>query len=268
MPSINLAELRVRTQELAGLLPDAPAFRAGVRALLEAHAHRLLRRGPSMAKRGALRAWDVPGMLLRELESALRSAAAANPEAALAAADALWPDGRLEERVIAAQLSSASMELDSQRERVDRWIAGLEDPVLARVIAMEACLPLRRGNATLFRAGIREWTDAPAASLRRFGWMALRAWLADETHDSVLAAFDLLPRALREIDPETLRVASEILPLLARSFPAETQRWLDDLPPDLLRRGRLFFRAAQPALPMEFAGQLQERLRPAGKAPG
>jgi hypothetical protein len=259
MPSINLADLRMRTQELAGLLPDAPAFRAGVRALMETHAHRLLRRGKSMSKRGALQAWDVPGLLLRELESALRPAAIADPSSALKAADLLWPDGRLEERLIAARLASVGSDPDPMRIRISRWISGLEDPVVLREIAEETCRPLRLADSVHFQADVREWINTPSAAIRRFGWMALHAWLIDLSQESALAAFDLLPLALRETDPETIRLPIDIFLFLAQTHPAESQRWLNDLPPDLLRRGRSFFRAAKTRLPETFVLLLDER---------
>ncbi|HEY5118826.1 MAG TPA: hypothetical protein VII90_05155, partial [Anaerolineales bacterium] len=89
MPSIDLALLRSQAIELAGLLDDPALFRASLRLLMEGHAHRLLRRGHSMDRHGALQAWDVPGLLIREVEAALRPAAQSRPDCALAAADAV-----------------------------------------------------------------------------------------------------------------------------------------------------------------------------------
>jgi hypothetical protein len=261
MPSINLSELRVRAQELAGLLADAPAFRTGVRALMETYAHRLLRRGPSMSQRGALQAWDVPSLLLRELESTLLPAAAADPAAALAAADLLWPDGRLEERLLAAQLTGVCTSVKEIRQRIAQWSAGLSDPVLQREIADNTCRPFRLANAELFRADARKWIEADTPAMRRFGWMALGAWLSDGGGHASLTAFDFLPRALREDDPETMRLAGEILVALARITPAETRKWIEDLPPALLYRGRIILRSALASLPDPLAGELREKLR-------
>ena len=97
-----------KTIELAGLLDDPALFRASLRSLMERHAHRLLRRGRSMDQRGALQAWDVPGLLMREVEAALRPAAQSRPDAALAAADAIWAEGKLEEKLLAAYLAGFS----------------------------------------------------------------------------------------------------------------------------------------------------------------
>jgi hypothetical protein len=262
MPSIDLSALRARTRELAGLLAaDAPAFRAGVRALMEIHAHRLLRRGPSMAQRGALLAWDVPGLLMRELDSTLIPAAATDPAAALAAADALWPEGRLEERLLAARLAGTSADVREIRKRVAQWSAGLSDPALTREIADTTCRPFRRADPDLFRADARKWIEAEAPAIRRFGWAALGAWLTDGGIQAALAAFDLLPRALREDDPETLRAAGGVVAALAQSTPAEIRKWIEDLPPDPLYRGRAFLRSILAVLPDPLAGELKERLR-------
>ncbi|MGB7540328.1 MAG: hypothetical protein WBM17_17435, partial [Anaerolineales bacterium] len=64
MPAINLSRLRLQAFELAGLLDDPAAFQTFLHSLLDEHSHRLLRRGRSMVNRGALPAWDVPGILI------------------------------------------------------------------------------------------------------------------------------------------------------------------------------------------------------------
>jgi len=60
-------------------------------------------------------------------------------------------------------------------------------------------------------------------------------------------------------DPETIRLPVESLLFLAQTHPAESQRWLNDLPPDLLHRGRQFFRAVKNRLPEDFVLLLAER---------
>jgi hypothetical protein len=261
MPSINLAELRTRAQDLAVLLPDAHAFRSSLRALMESHSSRLLLRGPSMARHGALQAWDVSGLLLRELEAALLPAAQANGDAALGAADAIWNDGRLEERMIAALFVGAAGRPDEARARIERWLKGMEDPALLFELAAEACRPLRDGDRELFRADLRRWIESRVPAERRFGWRALRAWLREKGAGSVPAAFDLLRFSLRETDVEAIRIAANTLALLAKFSPAETGKWLEDLPPELILRGRTFLRIALPSLPAETAAALRERMR-------
>jgi hypothetical protein len=253
VPSIDLALLRSQAIELADLLDDPALFRASLRLLMEGHAHRLLRRGHSMDRRGALQAWDVPGLLIREVEAALRPAAQSRPDCALAAADAVWMEGKLEEKLLAAYLAGFSRGSADLRALLLRWLDGTEDPTVLQALSIHVCLPLAAENPTLFRSQLRAWMESPAPSVRRFGWMSLSAWQEEKSSDSVFASFDLLPMIFSETDPEAIQSAAGILARLDRSVPQETRGWLEDLSPKILRRGRPFFRAALPSLSPELS---------------
>jgi hypothetical protein len=244
VPSIDLALLRSQAIELAGRLDDPVLFRQSLRLLMERHAHRLLRRGRSMDRRGALQAWEVPGLLIREVEAALRPAAQNSPETALAAADAIWAEGKLEERLLAAYLAGFSRGSAELRALLQRWLEGMEDPSVLQALSCSFCIPLAAENSTLFRSQLRKWIESPVPSLRRFGWMSLSAWQEEKSSESIFTAFDLLPLIFPETDPETLQSAAGILARLAQTVPQETRGWLEDLSPKQLRQGRPFFRAA------------------------
>jgi hypothetical protein len=253
--------LRRQAFDLAGLLGQPEAFRDALRSLLAGHSHHLLRRGRSMAERGALPAWDVPGLLIRELEAALLPAAEKNPGAALAAAAALWPTGRLEEKRLAAFLAGQADNPVEIRTLLLGWLKDTEDPILLRSLAERVCPPLWNSNPVLFRSDSRSWIEDPEAPPRRFGWMAVSAWTEEKTSDSVFAAFDLLPTAFRERDPEATQSAARLLEKLAVDFPQDAQGWLADLTPELLQQGRKFLRTALPRLPEEIAGILRSMQR-------
>jgi hypothetical protein len=255
--SIDLALLRPQAIELAGFLDDPALFRTTLRLLMERYAHRLLRRGSSMVQRGALQAWDVPGLLVRELEAALRSSAEIRPELALAAADAIWAEGKLEEKLLAVYLAGFSRESADLQPLLSRWLEGMEDPLILRALSTCVCLPLAGANPTLFRSQLRSWMESPAPSVRRFGWMALSAWQEENSSESIFAAFDFLALIFSESDPEAIRLAAEILARLARTAPQETRGWIEDLTPKNLQQGRPFFRAAHGLLPPELAALLR-----------
>jgi hypothetical protein len=257
VPSIDLALLRPQAIELAGLLDDPALFRATLRLLMERHAHRLLRRGRSMDRRGALQAWDVPGLLMRELEAALRPSAQSRPETALAAADAIWAEGRLEEKLLAAYLAGFSRSPAELHSLIVRWLEDMEDPTVLRALSTRVCLPLAGANPTLFRSQLRAWMESPAPSVRRFGWMALGAWQEEQSSESIFASFDFLPIIFSETDPEAIRLAAGILARLSQTASQETRGWLQDLTPKNLQQGRPFFRAALGSLSPEFAALLR-----------
>jgi hypothetical protein len=261
LPSIDLARLRQQGLELAGLLGDPDAFRVFLHSLLERHSHRLLRRGRSMARRSALPAWDVPGLLIREVEAALLPAAEANPDAALRAAVAIWPAGKLEERQLAAYLAGLSRNPGEIRSLLIQWLMETEDPAVLQDLARRTCPPLRRSNGLLFRSDVRGWIADPHPPRRRFGWMALRQWTEEKTSESLFAAFELLPAVFSESDPEAMQLAVDLLALLAEYSPRETQAWLSDLTSKSRQQGRRFLRSALARLPEETAARLRGLLR-------
>jgi hypothetical protein len=257
VPSIDLTSLRPQTIELAGHLDDPALFRSSLRSLMERHAHRLLRRGRSMDQRGALQAWDVPGLLVREVEAALRPAAQNHPDAALAAADAIWAEGKLEEKLLAAYLAGFSQNAGNLQALLDRWLEGMEDPTVLTALSTYICLPLSKANPILFRSQLRTWMESPVPALRRFGWMSLSAWQVEKSSDSIFASIDFLPAIFLETDPEAIRLAAGILVRLSQTAPQETRGWLENLTPKTLLQGRPFFRAALPSLPPEMSALIR-----------
>jgi hypothetical protein len=261
MPSIDLAQLRQQGVEMAGLLGDPPAFRISLRSLLDRHSHRLLRRGRSLARRSTLPAWDVPGLLVRELEAALLPAAAASPEAAFQAAAAIWPEGKLEEKQLAAFLAGMSRDPGEIRALLLNWLQETEDPAVLEDLARRMCPPLWNSNGLLFRSDIRGWIADTRPSRRRFGWTALGRWTEEKSSDSFFAAFEFLQVAFSETDPEALQSAAGLMAVLADGSPRETQAWLSELTPQSRQRGRRFLRTALARLPGETADFLRELLR-------
>jgi hypothetical protein len=261
MPSVNLSLLRLQAFELSQRLGDPAAFQKKLRALMEEHAHRLLRRGRSMAQRGALPAWDVPGLLIREMEAALVPAAGKKPDAALAAADAVWSSGRLEEKLLAVFLAGFSREPGEIRSRLLSWLGETDDPAVLQSLAGHACPPLWRSDGLLFRSDVRAWIEDPVPARRRFGWMALRAWVEEKTSESVFAAFDLLPAAFSESDPEAAEAASGLFLRLAEVSPQETQGWISGLSSKSLERGRRFLRRMLGRLPEDTVRFLRDAMQ-------
>jgi hypothetical protein len=213
-----------------------------------------------MAQRSALPAWEVSGILLRELDSALRPAASDDPEAAISCADAIWKNGRLEERILAARLLGYSFLADAIRQRLAVWLGEMDDPMVLEELADYACHPLRNGPADIFRADIRRWIESSRMGVRWFGWMALDIWLQAGADEALLTALDLMLQALPEGNADVLRSAASVLARTATAAPAEVQKWLNDMPAATVQMGRTFFETALPKLPAEMAQEVRIRI--------
>jgi hypothetical protein len=260
MPSIDLVRLRAEARELAGSLNQPDGFQARLRAMMESYAHRRLRRGRSMAYRGGLPAWEVSGILLRELDSALRPNAIQNAVDAIRCADAIWQDGRLEERILAVRLLGYGGQEVEIRARLAIWLYETEDPTLLMEMAEHACAPLRKGTVDAHRADIRQWIESSRLSAKWFGWLALHAWLREGSDSARWTAIDLLVQALSENNADILRTAAEITSQMFTSNTSEMQKWLDDLPSPTVLMGRSFFLAVVLHLPEEKASAIRKRL--------
>jgi hypothetical protein len=261
LPAIDLSRLRLQASELAGLLDQPAEFQKTLRALLDAHSHRLLRRGRSMAQRSALPAWDVPGILIRELEAALLPAAKEKGKAALATAAAIWKSGKLEEKRLASYLAGLSGDPKAVRAILPEWLSETGDPVVLKALAGNTCPLLWNADALVFRSDLRSWLEDYAPARRRFGWMALQAWVDGMTSEAVFAAIEFLPAVFGEKDPEAVGLASGLLVKLAEYSPQETQGWLAELPPKTIQQGRRFLRMTLPRLSAETADLLRGMLK-------
>ena len=133
MPSIDLDALRRWSQTLGDQIGDPQAFAAALRGQFESHSNRLLRRGPSLARRGALPSWNVPAAMLNEIEAAILPRAARQPEAALRLADHLWAIPSLEEKSLAARLLEAAARPEASHMRLARWVVETPTPLCTRL---------------------------------------------------------------------------------------------------------------------------------------
>jgi hypothetical protein len=195
------------------------------------------------------------------LEATLLAAAQKKKEAVLGAAVAIWPDGKLEEKKLAAFLLGLSDAPGEIRTLLLQWLKETEDPGVLQDLAAHACPPLWNSDRILFRSDARGWIEDPVPSRRRFGWMALQAWAEAKTSESVFAAFDLLPLVFSETDPEAKQLASDLLAKVAESSPREAQGWLAEQTPKSRQKGRRFLRMALPRLSGETAAFLHSLLQ-------
>ena len=263
MPSIDLDALRRWSQTLSDQIGDPQAFAAALRGQFESHSNRLLRRGPSLARRGALPSWNVPAAMLNEIEAAILPRAARQPEAALRLADHLWAIPSLEEKSLAARLLEAAARPEASHMRLARWVVETPDPALHAALARHAARPVRNESPDLFRQEILAWLGGRSLAVRRFAWLALRAWMEEAPSSAALLALEVLTLGMRDNDPECVRSSQALFAQVAASQPAELLRWVDDLPDrDAQFIGRRWLRGALPGLPSEIRDAIRTRTAP------
>ncbi len=261
MPAIDLEALRRWSLALGNHLADPQAFAAMLRWQFESHSNRMLRRGPSLARHGALPSWNVPPAMMNEIETAVLPRAAREPEAALRLADHLWSIASLEEKTLAARLVGAAGRPEASHMRLGPWIAQTKDRTLLDILARYTAQPIRIESAELFRREVHAFLADRNPVARRFAWRVLLEWIAEAPSSAIRFVLQVLPAALREADPECVRLSQRVYGRLAESSPAEALRWLEDLPDrDAEIIGRRWLRGALTGLPPAVASAVRARL--------
>ncbi len=263
MPAIDLEALRRWSVALGNHLSDPQTFAAMLRWQFESHSNRLLRRGPSLARHGALPSWNIPPAMMNEIEAAVLPRAAQEPEAALQLADHLWSIASLEEKTLSARLVGAAGRPEASHMRLGPWIAQTKDRTLIDVLARYTARPIRAESPDLFRREILGFLADRNPVARRFAWRVLLEWLAEAPSAAARLALEVLSGALREADPESMRLSQQVFARLAGLSPAEVLRWLEELPDrEAEIIGRRWLRGTLAGLPPAVAGAIRARLEP------
>jgi hypothetical protein len=103
MPAIDLARLKQQTARLADLFDQPSEFLREHREVLDHYVNRTLR-SQGVAPSSVLPTYRTPTVVLRQIETELGPLAEKRPIPALELADALWDEGWLETRLLAAFL--------------------------------------------------------------------------------------------------------------------------------------------------------------------
>ena len=147
MPAIDLARLKKQTAQLADKFGEPPAFLREVREILDFYVNHSLR-SLSVAPSSVLPTYRTPAVVLRQIETELGSIAEKQPVQALELADALWDEGWLETKLLAAFLLGR---IPPQEERLlarlTAWTQTVRDPEVRAALLTTSLSRLRKRNS-------------------------------------------------------------------------------------------------------------------------
>jgi hypothetical protein len=267
MPAIDLARLKKQTANLADLFDQPPAFLRELREILDFYVNHSLR-SLSVAPSSVLPTYRTPSVVLRHLETELGPLAARQPIQALELADALWDEGWLETRLLAAFLLGR---IPPQEERLlarlTAWTQAVRDPSVRAALLTTSLTRLRKETPDLFLVLVKEWLYPTRKRLWSNGIQALVPLVASEEFDNLPPIFEIISPILKA-SPAALQFdMQELLIALYKKSPDETMYLLQqilkstkkELPAVNLRR-------MLPDLPPDMQEQLREVLRESAKA--
>jgi hypothetical protein len=253
MPAIDLARLKKQTAYLADVFGEPAVFLRELREVLEYYINRSLR-SQSVAPSSVLPTFRTPVVVLRQLEKELGPVAEGQPIQALELADALWDEGWLETRLLAAFLLGR---IPPQEERLlarlTAWTQAVRDPEVRAALLTTSLTRLRKETPDLFLVLVREWLHPARQRMWSNGVQALVPLIASPDFDNLPPIFELVepiikaaPGALQfdllelivalyEASPdETIYFLQQILKQTKSPLPAiALRRMIPDLPPEL-----------------------------------
>ena len=264
MPAIDLARLKKQTARLADIFDQPSPFLRELREVLEFYVNRTLR-SQSVAPSSVLPTYRTPVVVLRQIETEIGAVAERQPIQALELADALWDEGWLETRLLAAFLLGR---IPPQEERLlarlTAWTQAVRDPEVRAALLTTSLTRLRRETPDLFLVLVKEWLHPARQRLWSNGIQALVPLISSPDFDNLPPIFELVEPIIKT-SPGTLQFdLQELITVLYEASPEETKYFLQQilkatkspLPAVALRR-------MSPDLPPELQSDLREILRQA-----
>lgn len=262
MPAIDLARLKKQTARLADLFDQPADFLREHREVLDHYVNRTLR-SQGVAPSSVLPTYRTPSVVLRHIENELGPIAEKRPINALELADALWDEGWLETRLLAAYLLGR---IPPQEERLlarlTAWTQAVRDPSVRAALLTTSLTRLRKETPNLFLVLVKEWLHPARQRMWSNGVQALVPLITSSDFDNLPPIFEIIEPILKA-SPATLQSdLKELLSALYEASPDETiyfiQQILKETKNSLTATA---LRRMAPELPNELALSIRETLR-------
>lgn len=218
MPAIDPTRLRRQTADLAEWFSRPERLLYELEALLDYYADRTQRQRSQKAgeTRPLLPHHNLPAPVLARLLAELEPRAQADPQAALALADALWAKPVYETRLLACRLlgslpASHSAQLE---ERARAWGAANEEENLIPALASDALARLRHETPEAFFLLVEGWLNSEGTRLPRLGLRALRTQVEETGATNLPRIYGLLQPLVHQhptrLRPSLLRLVAAL----------------------------------------------------------
>ncbi len=262
MPAIDLARLRKQTVRLADLFDQPEEFIREHREILDYYVNHTLR-SQVVAPASVLPTYRTPPVVLRQIESELGPLAESKPLQALELADALWDEGWLETRLLAAFLLGR---IPPQEERLlarlTAWTQQVRDPSVRAALLTTSLTRLRKETPDLFLTLVGEWLHPARPRLWSNGLQALLPLISSPDFHNLPAVLDLVEPIVKA-SPATLQYdLQELLTALYNASPDETVYFIQQILKSTRKSSfAVSLRRMMPELPKELQASLRELVR-------
>jgi hypothetical protein len=222
MPAIDLSRLKKQTAHLATIFDQPDEFLREHREILDYYVNRTLR-SPGVAPSSVLPTYRTPPVVLRQIETVLGSVAEEQPVQALELADALWDEGWLETRLLAAFLLGR---IPPQEERLlarlTAWTQQVRDPDVRAALLTTSLTRLRNETPELFLILVKEWLHPARKRMWSNGIQAIVPLVNNPNYDNLPPIFDLAEPIVKSAPAALQFDMQALLTALYNASPDET----------------------------------------------
>ena len=262
MPAIDLARLKKQTAQLVDLFGQPAGFLRAHREVLDFYVNRTLR-SQSVAPSSVLPTYRTPTVVLRQIENELGPVAAKQPIQALELADALWDEGWLETRLLAAFLLGR---IPPQEERLlarlTAWTQAVRDPEVRAALLTTSLTRLRNETPDLFLVLVKEWLHPARQRMWSNGIQALVPLISSPNFDNLPPIFETIEPVFKAAPAALQFDLQELITTLYMASPSETTYFLQQiLKGTRSNHPAVALRRMLPDLPPELQVSLREILR-------
>ena len=227
MPAVDIARLKTQAVVLVEKFDQPAVFLKELHEVLDLYADRTLRAGVVASPVSVLPAYRTPQSVLRQIEMELGPLASTFPEQSMALTDALWKDGYLETRLLAASLlGRIHPETALLLERITAWISRTRDNQLRLALLSVSLARLRRESPARFLQLMRGWLDPATPKMWVNAIHALIPLLQDPTYQNLPPVYNLLSPVLRDFPSLLQNELVELINALYDASPVETTHFL------------------------------------------
>jgi len=231
MPAVILSRLKIDTAEVCSAAGEPEVFLRRLHNLLDTYADRTRRHGKTGPPGTLLPHYNPARAVLRQLQDELKWFCIQQPQAALPLADALWEDGWLETRLLAAVILNSTEPAPPEPliDRIRSWASPETSPAMLDALLSSGSSRLQTARPDLWLGLIEGWLDDPANPVQRVGLRAVLSLASDPQFNNLPALYRLLNPIIKNASSEVTPGLLSVVEALARRSPSETAFYLRQL---------------------------------------
>ena len=227
MPAVDIARLRIQSAGVTDHFDDPVQLLRALHEMFDLYADRTRRPGQLASPVTVLPSYNIPPPALHQLEADLGLQAEDRDEETITLADALWEDGHLECRLLAAYLLGRIRPRgDDFMDRLTDWVSKTREPNVRRTLLSMSLGRLRREDPDRFLRLMGRWVHPTRHKMWSSAIQALLPLLDDPDFHNLPVVFDIVKPIIELGTPTLQNEIAELITALYQASPTETAVYL------------------------------------------